>query len=117
MGHTRWATHGAPTDRNAHPHLDCAGRVAVIHNGIVENFQVLRDRLEKEGHTLVSETDTECVAHLVEEKLRDGRSLPDAVRGAVRELEGAYSLVVCSPRRPRRARRREGVVAADRRGG
>ncbi|HEY5904928.1 MAG TPA: glutamine--fructose-6-phosphate transaminase (isomerizing) [Actinomycetota bacterium] len=95
MGHTRWATHGAPTDRNAHPHLDCAGRVAVIHNGIVENFQGLRDRLEKDGHTLVSETDTECVAHLVEEKLRDGGSLPDAVRGAVRELEGAYSLVVC----------------------
>jgi glucosamine--fructose-6-phosphate aminotransferase (isomerizing) len=100
MGHTRWATHGAPTDRNAHPHLDCAGRIAVIHNGIVENFQVLRDRLEKEGHTLVSETDTECVAHLVEEKLRDGRSLPDAVRAAVRELEGAYSLVVCSLEEP-----------------
>ncbi|MGZ8613606.1 MAG: glutamine--fructose-6-phosphate transaminase (isomerizing) [Actinomycetota bacterium] len=96
MGHTRWATHGAPTDRNAHPHLDCAGRVAVIHNGIVENFQALRDRLEKEGHTLASETDTECVAHLVEEMLRDGRSLPDAVRVAVSELEGAYSLVVCS---------------------
>ena len=95
MGHTRWATHGAPTDRNAHPHLDCAGRVAVIHNGIVENFQGLRDRLEKDGHTLVSETDTECIAHLVEEKLRDGGSLSDAVRGAVRELEGAYSLVVC----------------------
>ncbi len=95
MGHTRWATHGAPTDRNAHPHLDCAGRVAVIHNGIVENFQGLRDRLEKEGHTLVSETDTECIAHLVEEKLRGGGSLSDAVRGAVRELEGAYSLVVC----------------------
>jgi glucosamine--fructose-6-phosphate aminotransferase (isomerizing) len=96
MGHTRWATHGAPTDRNAHPHLDCAGRVAVIHNGIVENFQSLRERLEKEGHTLASETDTECVAHLVEEMLRAGGSLPDAVRAAVRDLEGAYSLVVCS---------------------
>ena len=71
MGHTRWATHGAPTDRNAHPHVDCTGRVAVIHNGIIENFHALRPRLEKEGHTLVSETDTECVAHLVEEKLRD----------------------------------------------
>ncbi len=96
MGHTRWATHGAPTDRNAHPHLDCSGRVAVIHNGIVENFQLLRGRLEKDGHTLVSETDTECVAHLVEEHLRDGRPLADAVRAATRDLEGAYSLVVCS---------------------
>jgi len=96
MGHTRWATHGAPTDVNAHPHVDCDGRVAVIHNGIVENFQGLRDRLEKQGHALVSETDTECVAHLVEEMLGDGRSFPDAVRAAVRQLEGAYSLVVCS---------------------
>jgi glucosamine--fructose-6-phosphate aminotransferase (isomerizing) len=96
MGHTRWATHGAPTDVNAHPHLDCDGRIAVIHNGIVENFQALRDRLEKQGHALVSETDTECVAHLVEEMRGDGRSFPDAVRAAARELEGAYSLVVCS---------------------
>ncbi|MDH4113376.1 MAG: glutamine--fructose-6-phosphate transaminase (isomerizing) [Actinomycetota bacterium] len=96
MGHTRWATHGAPTDRNAHPHLDCGGHVAVIHNGIIENHQSLRVRLEKEGHSLVSETDTECVAHLVEEKLRDGGPLADAVRAAVRELEGAFSLVVCS---------------------
>ena len=99
MGHTRWATHGAPTDRNAHPHEDCTGRVAVIHNGIIENFHALRPRLEKEGHTLVSETDTECVAHLVEEKLRDlgpGGSLAAAVRLTVRELEGAYALVVCA---------------------
>jgi glucosamine--fructose-6-phosphate aminotransferase (isomerizing) len=96
MGHTRWATHGAPTDVNAHPHLDCDGRIAVIHNGIIENFQELRDRLEKQGHELRSDTDTECVAHLVEEMLGDGRSFPDAVRAAVRELEGAYSLVVCS---------------------
>ena len=75
MGHTRWATHGAPTDRNAHPHLDCTGRVAVIHNGIIENFQELRARLEKAGHTFASETDTECIAHLIEEKLRER---PDA---------------------------------------
>jgi len=97
MGHTRWATHGAPTDRNAHPHLDCTGRVAVIHNGIIENFRSLRARLEKEGHTLVSETDTECVAHLVEEQLAAGaRGLAEAVRATVAQLEGAYSLVVCS---------------------
>jgi glutamine---fructose-6-phosphate transaminase (isomerizing) len=91
MGHTRWATHGAPTDGNAHPHLDCEGRVAVIHNGIVENFADLRADLEKRGHTLVSETDTEVVAHLIEEM--EG-SLPERVRAAVRRLEGSYALVV-----------------------
>jgi glutamine---fructose-6-phosphate transaminase (isomerizing) len=94
MGHTRWATHGPPTDVNAHPHLDCSGRVAVIHNGIVENFQPLRDRLAKAGHTLVSQTDTEVVAHLVEEAYRG--SLADAVRETVRQLTGAYALVVAS---------------------
>lgn len=93
MGHTRWATHGAPTDRNAHPHTDCLGRVAVIHNGIVENFAELRAQLEKRGHVLVSETDTEAIAHLIEEK---HGSLPDRVRETVRELEGAYALVVLS---------------------
>jgi glucosamine--fructose-6-phosphate aminotransferase (isomerizing) len=97
MGHTRWATHGAPTDRNAHPHQDCTGGVAVIHNGIIENFQGLRAGLEKDGHTLTSETDTECIAHVIEEHLASGAtSLPDAVRRTVRELEGAYALVVCS---------------------
>jgi glucosamine--fructose-6-phosphate aminotransferase (isomerizing) len=97
MGHTRWATHGAPTDQNAHPHLDCTGRVAVIHNGIVENFQALRSRLEKDGHTIASETDTECVAHLVEEKLAAGSvTLVEAVRATISDLQGAYSLVVCS---------------------
>jgi len=94
MGHTRWATHGEPSDRNAHPHLDCRGRVAVIHNGIIENFAELRVGLEKRGHTLVSDTDTECIAHLIEEK--DGTCLADAVRATVRELEGAYAIVVCS---------------------
>jgi glucosamine--fructose-6-phosphate aminotransferase (isomerizing) len=97
MGHTRWATHGAPTDRNAHPHQDCSGGVAVIHNGIIENFQGLRARLEKDGHALASETDTECIAHVIEEQLAAGAtSLPEAVRRTVRELEGAYALVVCS---------------------
>jgi glucosamine--fructose-6-phosphate aminotransferase (isomerizing) len=101
MGHTRWATHGAPTHRNAHPHSDCTGRVAVIHNGIVENFRTLRERLDKEGHTLASETDTECVAHLVEEQLAAGADdLADAVRTTVAQLEGAYSLVVCSADHP-----------------
>jgi glucosamine--fructose-6-phosphate aminotransferase (isomerizing) len=100
MGHTRWATHGAPTDRNAHPHLDCTGTVAVIHNGIIENFQRLRARLEKEGHTILSETDTELVAHLIEERLREGGPLAEAVRTTVQELEGAYSLVVLAAAEP-----------------
>jgi glucosamine--fructose-6-phosphate aminotransferase (isomerizing) len=93
IGHTRWATHGGPSDRNAHPHVDCRCRVAVIHNGIIENFAELRAGLEKRGHTLESETDTEVVAHLIEEK---GGPLADAVRATVRELEGAYAIVACS---------------------
>ena len=100
VGHTRWATHGAPTDRNAHPHVDCTGRVAVVHNGIIENFPQLRTRLEKAGHTLASETDTELVAHLIEERMGEGSTLADAVRATVRELEGAYSLVVLSSDEP-----------------
>ena len=100
IGHTRWATHGAPTEGNAHPHLDCEGRVAVIHNGIIENFQELRARLDKQGHVFASETDTECVAHLLEEKLVDAGSLADAVRVAVGELEGSYALVVLSSNHP-----------------
>jgi glutamine---fructose-6-phosphate transaminase (isomerizing) len=100
VGHTRWATHGAPTDRNAHPHVDCSGRVAVVHNGIIENFPQLRTRLEKAGHTLASETDSELVAHLIEERMGEGSTLADAVRATVRELEGAYSLVVLSSDEP-----------------
>ncbi len=97
MGHTRWATHGAPTDANAHPHTDCSGSVAVIHNGIVENHQALRARLEKAGHTFTSETDTEAVAHLIEDALTAGAtSLTEAVRVVLRVMEGAYSLVVLS---------------------
>jgi glutamine---fructose-6-phosphate transaminase (isomerizing) len=94
IGHTRWATHGAPTDRNAHPHLDCSGRVAVIHNGIIENFFSLRAELEADGHALASQTDTECVAHLVEAALADGLAFPAAVRAALRRLEGSFALAV-----------------------
>src|SRR5947209_16523688 len=85
VGHTRWATHGGPTDQNAHPHLDCSGRIAVIHNGIIENFQTLKSRLMKAGHVFVSETDTEVVAHLIEEAAGD-TDLPGAVRATVRQL-------------------------------
>jgi glutamine---fructose-6-phosphate transaminase (isomerizing) len=98
MGHTRWATHGQPTDRNAHPHLDCKGRIAVIHNGIIENWADLRGRLEKAGHTFVSDTDTEAIAHLIEDRYEG--DLPTAVRSAVRELEGAYAVVVVSSDQP-----------------
>ncbi len=98
IGHTRWATHGGPTDQNAHPHLDCEGRVAVIHNGIIENFQSLKDRLIKSGHRFSSETDTEVVAHLVEESAEG--DLADAVRAAVRQLTGAFALVILSSHEP-----------------
>src|SRR4249919_2114372 len=91
IGHTRWATHGAPTDRNAHPHLDCRRRIAVIHNGIIENFTDLRSGLQKRGHVLDSDTDTEVVAHLIEEE--EG-SLAHRVRATGGELDGAYALVV-----------------------
>src|SRR3954468_7662420 len=92
LAHTRWATHGRPNDLNAHPHQDCTGDITVIHNGIIENFRELRDGLEARGHTLTSETDTEAIAHLVEEAY-DG-DIAEAVRHALRQLEGAYALVV-----------------------
>ena len=92
LAHTRWATHGRPNDLNAHPHQDCTGDITVIHNGIIENFSELRDGLEARGHTLTSETDTEAIAHLVEEAYQG--DLADAVRAALRQLDGAYALVV-----------------------
>jgi glucosamine--fructose-6-phosphate aminotransferase (isomerizing) len=92
LAHTRWATHGRPNDLNAHPHQDCTGDVTVIHNGIIENFRELRDGLEARGHTLTSETDTEAIAHLIEEAYAG--DLAEAVRATLRQLEGAYALVV-----------------------
>jgi glucosamine--fructose-6-phosphate aminotransferase (isomerizing) len=92
LGHTRWATHGRPSDLNAHPHSDCSGRITVVHNGIVENFRELRDELVARGHTLQSETDTEVVAHLVEDAYEG--DLAAAVRAALGRLEGAYAIVV-----------------------
>jgi glutamine---fructose-6-phosphate transaminase (isomerizing) len=108
IGHTRWATHGPPTDRNAHPHVDCHGRVAVIHNGIIENFAGLRTGLEDRGHELGSDTDTEAVAHLLEERLAEGDDLGDALRAVCQLLEGAFTLVVLDAEQP-------DVVAAARR--
>jgi glucosamine--fructose-6-phosphate aminotransferase (isomerizing) len=117
MGHTRWATHGAPNDGNAHPHRDCTGRLAVVHNGIIENFAELRFELERRGHELASDTDTEVVAHLLEEELAltagtgegtsglgtDSAPAPDlaeAVRRVCRQLDGAFTLVVVSSSDP-----------------
>lgn len=92
IGHTRWATHGRPTEENAHPHRDCTGRIVVVHNGIVENYLALKNRLASKGHRFVTETDTEVIAHLIEEYY-DG-VLQDAVRKAVRELTGVFALAV-----------------------
>ena len=92
LAHTRWATHGRPNDLNAHPHQDCTGEITVIHNGIIENFRELRDELEARGHTLTSETDTEALAHLVEEAY-DG-DLAAAVRATLTRCEGAYAIAV-----------------------
>jgi len=95
LGHTRWATHGRPNDVNAHPHLTEDGRLAVIHNGIIENYVQLRDRLKADGHVFVSETDTEVLAHLIEETYAvSGGDLAAAVRAALRQVQGAYTLVV-----------------------
>lgn len=93
IGHTRWATHGAPNDDNAHPHLDNAGRVAVVHNGIIENFAALRDELAGRGHDLASETDTEVVAHLLAEAYSSCGDLAEAMRQVCRRLDGAFTLV------------------------
>jgi glucosamine--fructose-6-phosphate aminotransferase (isomerizing) len=92
LAHTRWATHGRPNDLNAHPHQDCTGDITVIHNGIIENFRELRDGLEARGHVLTSETDTEAIAHLIEEAYQG--DLADATRAALRQTHGAYALAV-----------------------
>ena len=100
IGHTRWATHGGRTPENAHPHTDCTGRLALIHNGIIENHTALRAELEAAGHTLTSATDTEVMAHLVEQEIADGASLADAVRSMLRRVEGAFSIAIISADEP-----------------
>src|SRR5450432_2289320 len=106
IGHTRWATHGRPTEENAHPHRDCTGRIVVVHNGIVENYLELKRELAEEGHVFVTETDTEVIAHLVEQELRSAENsgktmlLDEAVRRAARRLTGAYAISVISADAP-----------------
>ncbi len=100
IGHTRWATHGRPSEENAHPHTDCTGSVVVVHNGILENYLPIKRQLIAEGHTFKSETDTEVVAHLVEKHWTASSGLGEAVRRALAELRGAYAVAVCSDREP-----------------
>ncbi len=102
IGHTRWATHGAPLMINAHPHVDCTGQIAVVHNGIIENFVELKQELESRGHVFRSKTDTEVIPHLIEETLKGNSSLSlaDAVLESVRRLGGSYSIAVVSAKEP-----------------
>jgi glucosamine--fructose-6-phosphate aminotransferase (isomerizing) len=102
IGHSRWATHGAPTDLNAHPHFDRFEQIAVIHNGIIENYLDLKQELARRGHAFRSETDTEIAAHVIGEEYAQGGALEEAVRRAVRRLQGAYALVVVSHKEPDR---------------
>src|ERR1700757_991260 len=101
IGHTRWATHGRPTEENAHPHRDCTGKIVVVHNGIVENYLSLKKKLTEEGHKFTTETDTEIIAHLIEKysvTSGNGRrvSLEDGVRKTVKDLSGVFALAVIS---------------------
>lgn len=102
IGHTRWATHGAPLKVNAHPHADCTGQLVVVHNGIIENFSELKFELENRGHTFQSKTDTEVIAHLIEDELKEkpSCSLADAVRETTKKLDGSYALAVISTKEP-----------------
>ena len=100
IGHTRWATHGAPEMINAHPHTDCDGNLAVIHNGVIENFMELKDELLNKGHNFKSRTDTEIIAHLIEEELKGDIALEEAVLKSLRRLEGSYAIAVVSNSNP-----------------
>src|SRR6202050_1846873 len=105
IGHTRWATHGRPTEENAHPHRDCTGKIVVVHNGIVENYLSLKKKLIGEGHTFTTETDTKIIAHLIEKHVGESGNghrvvLQDAVRKTVKELTGVFALVVISADEP-----------------
>src|SRR5512137_226485 len=106
IGHTRWATHGRPSEENAHPHRDCTGRIVVVHNGIVENYLALKKKLIEDGHKFTTETDTEVIAHLVEKHLQsqgtNGSRIPleEAVRRTCRELNGVFALSVISVDEP-----------------
>ena len=96
IGHTRWATHGGVTKGNAHPHMDCSKNIAVVHNGIIENYQELKENLEKLGHKFISGTDTEVIPHLVEEYLKKEKDLFSAFRRALMDLKGNFTICLIS---------------------
>ena len=98
VGHTRWATHGPPSDLNAHPHTDCSRCIAIVHNGVIRNYQELRDELASRGHMISSDTDTELIAHLIEDYLREGFEMIDALRMIMRKIDGSYAFLVISCR-------------------
>ncbi len=100
IGHTRWATHGRPTEENAHPHRDCTGKIVVVHNGIIENYLTLKAMLIEKGHEFKTETDTEIVAHLIEEHQKEGLSFEEAVRKSVQQLKGIFALSIISSDEP-----------------
>ncbi len=102
IGHTRWATHGAPEMVNAHPHTDCEGKIAVIHNGVIENFMELKEELINKGHIFKSRTDTEIIAHLIEEEMKENVEIDEAILRALRNLEGSYALGIVSSTDPER---------------
>jgi len=94
IGHTRWATHGIPNDVNAHPHADCTGNIVLVHNGIIENYSELKERLKKKGHTFASDTDSEVIAHLIEEQIDSGADTKEAIRKTLLEIDGSYALAI-----------------------
>ncbi|MDO9044349.1 MAG: class II glutamine amidotransferase, partial [Methanobacteriaceae archaeon] len=100
IAHVRWATHGVPTQKNAHPHTDCNGKIAVVHNGIIENYKELKNNLESEGHIFKSDTDTEVIPHLIEKFMDQGIDLESAVRKTLEMIHGSYALAVISTDEP-----------------
>lgn len=100
IGHNRWATHGKPSERNAHPHADCSGTIALVHNGTILNYEILKEKLLQEGHVFTSDTDTEVIAHLIEDELSRGLSLQNALLESIKLLEGSFGLAVCSAKDP-----------------
>ena len=100
LAHTRWATHGAPTKENSHPHLDCTGKIAVVHNGIIDNFIELREELTSRGHIFKSDTDTEVIPHLIEEQMRANSDFKTAVIKVLKQCKGAYGIAICHSDEP-----------------